>query len=144
MPWRHVVPAMLCVVGAIHLLPLPGLLGGDRLAALYGVIVDEPNLSLLMRHRAVLFGLLGAFMIGAAFRPPLHVAALAAGLLSVASFLLLAAIGGAINPRLERVVVVDVVALVCLLAGVVVHRLRPVSGLAARYSAADAHAPSSH
>lgn len=31
--------------------------------------VIEPNLEILMRHRAVLFGLIGAFMVFAAFKP---------------------------------------------------------------------------
>jgi hypothetical protein len=123
---RHVVAGMLLVVGAIHLLPLSGALGVERLASLYGVIVGEPNLALLMRHRAVLFGLLGAFMIWSAFKPAWHRPALSAGLVSVASFLLLAALVGELNPQVERVVIADAVALVCLLVGGVAHRLRPL------------------
>jgi hypothetical protein len=44
-----------------------------------------------MRHRAVLFGLLGAFLIAAAFLPSLQLAALVAGFASVVSFLYLSA-----------------------------------------------------
>lgn len=66
---RHLVSAMLVIVGVIHLLPLSGVLGVGRLAALYGVSISDPNLSVLMRHRAVLFGLLGAFLVFAAFKP---------------------------------------------------------------------------
>ena len=54
---RYLVSAMLTVVAVINLLPLSGVLGTDRLHALYGVSFDEPNLAILMRHRAVLFGL---------------------------------------------------------------------------------------
>jgi hypothetical protein len=118
------VRLMWVVVGVIHLLPLPGVLGADRLAALYGVVVDEPNLSLLMRHRAVLFGLLGAFMVGAAFRPAWQALALTAGLVSVVSFLVLAALGGELNPSVQGVVAADVVALLCLLVVGAVHRIR--------------------
>ena len=67
---RWLVSAMLMVVGVIHLLPLSGVLGGARLVSLYGISIDDPNLEILMRHRAVLFGLLGAFLIYAAFKPP--------------------------------------------------------------------------
>jgi hypothetical protein len=83
---HRVVPALLIVIGLIHLLPLPGVLGGERLAALYGLGFDEPNLALLMRHRAVLFGLMGAFLLFAAFKPSLHTLALvgaAAGVIHV-------------------------------------------------------------
>ena len=59
---RHLISAMLLVVAAIHLLPVTGVLGGDKLTALYGLRFNDPNLFILMRHRAVLFGLLGLFM----------------------------------------------------------------------------------
>ncbi|MFN6169665.1 MAG: phosphopantetheine adenylyltransferase, partial [Burkholderiales bacterium] len=65
---RHLVSAMLVVVAIIHLVPLSGLLGTERLAVLYGIQIEEPNLAILMRHRAVLFGLLGVFLLYAAFR----------------------------------------------------------------------------
>ena len=58
---RYLVSAMLLVVAVIHLLPLAGLQGPSRLTALYGIAFDEPNLAILMPHRAVLFGLLDAF-----------------------------------------------------------------------------------
>lgn len=121
---HHVVVVALLVGGVIHLLPLPGVLGSERLAALYGVAIDEPNLSLLMRHRAVLFGLLGAFMVWAAFHPPLHALALVAGLVSVVAFLWLAALASGLNERVGRVVIADLVALVLLLAGASAHWTR--------------------
>ena len=59
------VPA-LSFFGVFALLPLAGVLGAGRLSALYGIAFEEPNLVLLMRHRAVLFGLLGVFLAIAA------------------------------------------------------------------------------
>ena len=87
---RYVVAAMLVIVGVIHLLPLSGALGAERLAALYGVSLSDPNLVILMRHRAVLFGLLGLFFIFAAFRRSMQPAAFIASFVSVLSFLFLA------------------------------------------------------
>ncbi|MER0044432.1 hypothetical protein [Pseudomonas sp. MGal98] len=81
---------LLLIVGVIHLLPLVGVLGGERLNALYGLSFNEPNLHILMRHRAVLFGLLGGLLVAAAFLPSLRAIALVGGLISVLSFLLLA------------------------------------------------------
>lgn len=114
---KHLISAMLLIVGVIHLLPVTGVLGGARLKSLYGIAFDEPNAAILMRHRAALFGLLGAFLIYAAFRPAFQSAALAGGFGSVLSFLWLARAYGACNPQIRRVVVVDLVALICLVAG---------------------------
>ena len=114
---RFVVPAMLLVVGIIHLLPVAGVLGVDQLAALYGITITDPNLEILMRHRAVLFGLVGVLSIVAAFKPALQPAAFASGLASVVSFLALAWSTGGYNAALVRVVSVDAVALVCLVVG---------------------------
>jgi hypothetical protein len=114
---RYLVSAMLVIVAIIHLLPLSGVLGGERLAALYGLSVDEPNLAVLMRHRAVLFGLLGAFFLLAAFRPELQGIAFTGGFASVLSFLYLAWSTGSYNAQVARVVAADVVALACLVIG---------------------------
>jgi hypothetical protein len=114
---RYLVSASLILVGFIHLLPLSGLLGAERLAALYGLDFSEPNLSILMRHRAVLFGLLGAFLVFAAFRPSLQPLAFIAAFVSVLSFLLLAWSSGDYNPQVGRVVTADLVALVALVIG---------------------------
>jgi hypothetical protein len=108
---------MLTVVGIIHLLPLTGVLGVSHLQSLYGVTIDDPNLEILMRHRAVLFGILGAFQIYAAFRPGLQLAALIAGAVSVISFLVIAGMVGGYNAGIARVVTADIVAVVCLLVG---------------------------
>jgi hypothetical protein len=121
---RYVISAMLVVVGLIHLLPLAGVLGSEKLAAMYGVACSEQNLSILMRHRAVLFGLLGAFLIYAAFHRPSQPAAFVAGLVSVVSFLWLAWSSPGYNAQLGRVVTADVVALVCLVVGAIGYALQ--------------------
>jgi hypothetical protein len=122
---RTLVSLSLVVVGLIHLLPLPGLFGGTQLAALYGLPFDDPNLLILMRHRALLFGLLGGYCVVAAFRPSLQASALIAAWISVAGFLLLAWSAGGYNAQIARVVIADLVALVSLVAGsVALYRLR--------------------
>ena len=112
--------ALLILVGLIHLLPLAGILGAERLATLYGLDFQEPNLLLLMRSRALLFGLLGALLIHAAWHPSVQPLALLGGLVSVAGFLALAA-GGTYNEALRRVVLVDWVALACLILALVLY-----------------------
>ena len=119
------IAALLLVAGLIHLLPLAGVLGGERLNSLYGLALDEPNLQILMRHRAVLFGLLGALLVAAALRPGLRGLALFGGLISVLSFLLLAWSAPLYNEALQRVVVADWVALACLLLALPLHLRNP-------------------
>lgn len=110
------ISGMLLIAGVIHLLPLSGVLGAERLAALYGMSFTDPNLAILMRHRAVLFGLLGLYLVCAAFIPAMQIAALVAGLVSVVSFLLLAWMVGGYSAHIGRIVTADYAALACLLA----------------------------
>jgi hypothetical protein len=114
LPVQKIISLLLAIVAVIHLLPLAGVLGPAKLRQLYGLPFDEPNLLVLMQHRAVLFGLLGVFLLVSAFRPVWTVPALVAGFVSVVSFLVLAHLAGSVNPQLARVVFADWVALGCL------------------------------
>jgi hypothetical protein len=121
---RFVVPAALLLVAIIHALPLVGVVSGTRVASLYGVAVQDPNLEILLRHRAVLFGLLAAFLAYAAFNRHLHSLALAGGAISVLSFLALALTVSGYNASLATVVKADVLAAVLLAVAATVHLLR--------------------
>jgi hypothetical protein len=118
---RSFITIALLVVALIHGLPLMGVVGAARLTALYGIAVTEPNLEILLRHRAVLFGRVATFLAYAAFKPELHRLALAGGLLSVASFMALTMMVGSPNTALQTVFKVDIAALVLLLAAGVAH-----------------------
>lgn len=116
---NHLVCAMLLIAGVVHLLPLSGVVGSAQLATLYGLDFTEPNLAILMRHRAVLFGLIGSFMLYAAFKPALRLPAILGGTISVASFLILAASVEGYNAQIGRVFVIDIAVLVCLVIAAV-------------------------
>lgn len=117
--------AMLIVVAIIHLLPLSGVLGPERLTKLYGLPFAEPNLIILMRHRAVLFGLLGVLLLAAVARPGLQPLAMAAAWVNVVAFVWIAwAVGGA-NDEVGRVVLADLVAAACLAVATVSWALTP-------------------
>ena len=118
---RFVVPAVLLLVATIHALPIVGVQGPAKLSQLYGFPVTDRSLELVLRHRAVLFGLLAAFLAYAAFKPELHRLALVAGLVSVASFLVLAAMVSSYSQPIATVVRVDWVALVLLSLGLATH-----------------------
>ena len=119
-----VTTVALVAAGLIHLLPLAGVLGADKLSALYGIPIGGVDLAILMRHRAVLFGLIGALCLAAAFCEPLQWAALLVALASVVAFLALAWGTGGYNAALGRVVTADVIAAVLLVLGVAAKALR--------------------
>ena len=122
------MPTSLIVVGLIHLIPITGALGVDRLNALYGIGINDANLSILMRHRAVLFGLLGVLCLYAAFRPSLQLMALVAGSVSVFAFLYLAYATGGYNEEIRRVVIADVIAAAFLAVGFAAYFVTRPSG----------------
>jgi hypothetical protein len=118
---QFLTKSMLMIAGIIHLLPLPGLLGSAHLEKLYGLPFNEPNLIILMRHRAVLFGLLGVFITYAAVRNDLVWIAIVSGLVSAGAFIWLALSTGGYNSAVSRIVVADVIAIICLAIAAVSH-----------------------
>ena len=114
---KYVSIVALLVAGLVHLLPIPGVMGASTLGRLYGIEVSDPNTAILLRHRALLFGVLGVLMLSAVALPWLRVTALSVALFSAASFIVVAMAVGGYNPAIGRVVAVDVLASVLLAAG---------------------------
>ena len=99
--------AVLVAADIVHLLPAAGLLGARQLQRLYGVALDHPDLIVLMRHRALLFAVLGIGLIAAVAWPSLRTAMLLAGLVSTAGFCVLAATQPELGGALRRVAWID-------------------------------------
>lgn len=118
-----VVASCLVVAGLIHLPPLLGLASASALERLYGVAPPDPTHRLLMRHRAVLFGIVAAVLLASAFDAALRTVAIAAGAVSVVSFLWLAAITPGAAAPIARVVRADWIAVACLGVAAVLSRL---------------------
>lgn len=81
------ITVFIVIAGVINFLPVIGVLSAAQVESLYGVDVSDPALEILLRHRAVLFGLIGGFMIMAAFKTSLHSVAIIGGLIAMVSFL---------------------------------------------------------
>lgn len=113
---QAVIGAVLLLCALVHLLPASGVVGGAQLVALYGPAAAEPGLALLLRHRALGFGLLALLCVAAAWQPAWRLPVLLLALGSVGGFLLLAGAPGALSPALARVFWVDVALLPLLLA----------------------------
>ncbi|MFI0803259.1 hypothetical protein SAMN04489729_7855 [Amycolatopsis lurida] len=109
--------ALLVAVGLINVVPGAGAVSPGAMRSAYGVEVGSADLEVLLRHRAVLLALAGAFVIVSAFRPALRRAAIAGGAVSMGSFLLLALTTTPVNEQVLRVAQVDAAALLLLAVG---------------------------
>ena len=115
---ERTITGLMLVVAAIHLVPISGFFGAAQLESLYGIELPDSNLVILMRHRAVLFGILGTFFVYAAFVPAVQPIAFVAALVSVASFFFLAFTANGFSDAIRKIVIGDVVAAVALLAAI--------------------------
>ena len=117
---KIVISSILFILAVIHLLPVAGVLGSDSLTRLYGISVLDSNTEILLRHRAVLFAIIGLFLLLSVFKSEYQPIAICMGLISVASFLLLTWSIEGLNSEISRVVKVDWLAMALLLvAGVI-------------------------
>lgn len=121
---EHTITAMLLIITAIHLVPIMGFLGVERLQALYGEPITSNNMEILMRHRAVLFGILGVFFAYAAFTPALQPLAFLAAMATLAPFFYLAFSVGDYNAAIQKIVMGDVVATIALVVAVGLYYFR--------------------
>lgn len=113
---------LFAVVALVNLAPLVGVLSAARLEALYGVSVASADLEILLRHRAVLFGIVGGLLLAATVRPALRSLAAAAGLVSMLSFVVVTWLVGGYGEALERIVFVDLAASTALVGALLLDR----------------------
>lgn len=118
---ERIITALILIIAVIHLMPISGFFGIDRLASLYGIAISGGNLEILMRHRAVLLGSLGGFLVFAAFKPNYQPLAFVLAFVSLASFHYLANSVGEYNDAIRRVVVADIAASAALVAAIVLY-----------------------
>jgi hypothetical protein len=111
---ERAISAVLVIVGLINFVPIIGVTSAEVLATLYGIPSLDGDLLLLMRHRAVLFGVLGGLIIASAFRRHLQTAALVAAFMAMSGCVVLALMAGNIGVKIQNVMWVDVVAVVGL------------------------------
>jgi hypothetical protein len=112
---KILVSTILFLVSIIHLLPVVGVLGSDSLSRLYGVSIQDSNTEILLRHRAVLFAIIGIFLLLSVFKREFQPLAIAIGLISVVSFLLLTWSSNGLTSEISRVVMIDWAALFLLI-----------------------------
>ena len=111
----NAITVCLVLVGLINFAPVMGLLGVTKLNQAYDVSLVSNDLVLLMRHRALLFGILGAFILYAAFTPKYQTAAMVMGFVSMAGYIVLMLTGSDYNAALTKIMWVDVVGIILVL-----------------------------
>lgn len=113
---------ILLITGLVHLLPFSFLFFSEQLQKNYGVDISDANLQLLLRHRAIFFGLIGAGLIFSAIKKSFYGWASTIGLISMVSFIVLFYEIGGINHQLRSVMLIDVsVSIALFLTAVVYH-----------------------
>lgn len=111
---------LLLATALIHLAPAVGVSGATALNRLYGLTLTDPNLLLLLQHRALLFALIGLPALIAIVRTAWRLPVMIAALSSVAGFLLLALMADARwPPAIRQVMLIDAGLLPFLIAGLV-------------------------
>ena len=117
----YLISFLFIVAGFINFAPIAGVFSGEQLNKLYQIGALSPDVELLLRHRAFLFGIVGSIMIAAAFIPNLRFLATVSGLVSMLTFLALVFATKNSNPNLLQIAWIDVGATVVLLVAFALH-----------------------
>lgn len=120
---EEAVSVLVFVAGLVQMVPVVAFFRPD-FATLYGVEVRDRTVVVLMRNRAVYLGGAGALLVWSSFRRSLQDPAIVFSLVSLGSFLMLAARGMHDHPRqIRRLFAVDVVLVAMLAAAFLLRRL---------------------
>lgn len=95
--------AGLVLSALIHLIPAAAVRSPEAVVALYGVPADRADIIALMRHRALLFGVLAVVLLAGAVVQALSLPAAVLGLLSMLGFVWLVATMDAPTAELVRI-----------------------------------------
>ncbi|WP_280255173.1 hypothetical protein [Nocardia wallacei] len=119
---RQCGQALLVVAGLINTVPALGALSVGKAYAACGISPGGSDVAVLLRHRAVLFAIIGIGLVVAAFRPNLRAAAIGANAISFAGFLAVVSAEHPVDSELVRVAIVDLVGLAVLAGGTILVR----------------------
>ena len=114
----------LLIAGIINAIPALIAFLPAKITASYGIDIPDANFELLLRHRAVLFGIIGGIMIYSAILKKNYDLTTLIGMISMVSFLLLYfTIDGEINAALTTVMKIDTFAILQLLIGYILYKV---------------------
>lgn len=114
----------LFIAGVINILPSILAFLPEKISKSYGIEIPSVNFELLLRHRAVLFAIVGGLMIYSAISKKYYSISITVGLISMISFIILYFLMNGINPELEKVMRIDLIAVILLIIGFMLHRFK--------------------
>ena len=113
---QKIINALLIVVGLINFYPIVGACSAREVENVYRIGEQAGDIVILLRHRAVLLGIIGALMMYAAFRPDLQPIAFTIGLISMVAFLVITRLEGNPGTGIHKIFVIDLSAIIGLCA----------------------------
>ena len=114
----------LFAAGAINILPSILAFLPEKISNSYGIELPNVNFELLLRHRAVLFAIVGGLMVYSAVSKNFYSISVTVGLISMISFIILYFLMNGINPELEKVMKIDLIAVIVLLVGFILYKFK--------------------
>jgi hypothetical protein len=120
---NKIILVLLLVVGIINFIPVFGIISSLKISQAYSINMASNDINILMRHRALLFGIIGGFIFYSIYRPKFQPAAMLMAAISMSGFLLILYLEGGYNDALFKVAIVDICGLVCLLILVILKYL---------------------
>ena len=117
--YTSMITVLLLIVGLINFIPIIGVVSAEQLTKLYSIKLADNNLIILLQHRALMFGIVGGFIMYAGFNPSLQPLAFIAGFVSMLGFIVFALRASTYNQELSKIITLDIIALVLLLIALV-------------------------
>lgn len=122
---RNTAVAILVVIGVITASPVITALNPNGITSLYNVAFKDDAVLLLVRHRQVMLGVLGAALVYGAFFYHLRIVVITAAVVSKLAFIGLCITTPNLTPGIQRVIYFDAVSVVLLLIAAVIFRRSP-------------------
>ena len=105
------ISILLITVGLINFLPVIGIISAEKLSAAYAVELIGNDIVILMRHRALLFGLIGGFMLYSVWKPSSQSVAMVMAAISMLGFLFFVAAADHYNASITKIAIIDLIGL---------------------------------
>jgi len=109
----------LIIVGLINFIPTIAIISAQKLEAAYSIKLISNDLIILLRHRALLFGILGGFILYSVKATSYQGAAMIMAGISMLGYVVLMFTVGGYNEALYKVLIIDVVGIVILSLAVI-------------------------
>lgn len=113
------ISIFLLIVGLINFLPVIGVMSANKLSNTYSIELVGNDIVILMRHRALLFGIVGGFILYSVFNPSYQGAAMIMAAISMLGFLYFVWAAAEYNAAILKIAIIDLVGIASLTIAIV-------------------------